>query len=80
MEVVVVSLSVCTRGGGWVGWWLSLLMCWWMAATEVASLVRSSRSAAADDARLIRASSYSAGGWVMGVCVCWAKLLWKPAC
>ena len=56
VEVVVVSLLVCTKGGGWVGWWLSLLMCWLMAVTEVASLVRSSRSAAADDARLIKAS------------------------
>ena len=54
-------------------------MCLLMATTEVASLVRSSRSAAVDDARLMRASWYSAGGWV-GVCVCWARLLWKQAC
>ena len=56
VEVVVVSLSVWTRGGGWVEWWLSLLMCWLMVATEVAGLVRSSRSAAAAEARLMRAS------------------------
>ena len=43
---------------------LSWLMCWLMVATEFARVVSSLRSAAAEKARLIKASWYSAGGWV----------------
>ena len=41
VEVVVESVSVWTNGGGFVELGLSCLMCWLMAATEVASVVRS---------------------------------------
>ena len=54
VEVVVEVVSVWTCRGGCGDLWFSCPVCWLMAATEVASLVRSSRSAAAEDARSMR--------------------------
>ena len=63
VESVAVSMSsglLHVFGLGLLSW----LMCWLMDAMEFARVVSSSQLALAEEARLIKASQYTAGGWV----------------